>query len=105
MGEQRREETQAAWRVGRKLGRTLYRHDALVGLIDDEETAAEIVAGMNAVDRSRGVLVAEPVRQPVDGKPGLRRHSIPGWWQVWSGHGCIALLRPEDVPDVLRGAP
>lgn len=27
----------------------------------------------------------------------LRPHSIPGWWQVWSGNICVALLRPEDV--------
>jgi hypothetical protein len=34
---------------------------------------------------------------PFDGKPRLRPHSIPGWWQVWSGGLCIQLLTPEDV--------
>ena len=32
------------------------------------------------------------------GPPGrLRPHSIAGWWQVWTGDVCVALLRPEDV--------
>lgn len=40
--------------------------------------------------------------EAVLGGPGpvLRPHSIPGWWQVWSGEICICLLRPEDVAPV-----
>lgn len=39
----------------------------------------------------------EPVLH-LDGEgPALRPHTIKGWWQVWSGHICIALLKPEDV--------
>ncbi len=34
---------------------------------------------------------------PHDGKPRLRPHTIKGWWQVWSGGICIALLEPEDI--------
>jgi hypothetical protein len=43
---------------------------------------------------------------PHDGKPRLRPHTIPGWWQVWSGGICIALLSDEDIAPVteeLRG--
>ena len=35
------------WRVGRKLGRTLYKDDRCVGMVDTPELAAEIVAAMN----------------------------------------------------------
>jgi hypothetical protein len=36
------------WRVGRKLGRTLYRDDRCIGMVDTPELAAEIVAVMNS---------------------------------------------------------
>lgn len=39
----------AEWRVGRSLGRTLYRDGQLVGLVDTAEIAAEIVEALNAV--------------------------------------------------------
>ena len=35
------------WRVGTKLGRTLYRNNQLVGMMDTPELAAEVVAVMN----------------------------------------------------------
>lgn len=35
------------WRVGRKLGRTIYRGDQIVGMADTPELAAEIVRAMN----------------------------------------------------------
>ncbi len=35
------------WRVGRKLGRTLYRDGTCVGMVDTPELAAAIVAAMN----------------------------------------------------------
>jgi hypothetical protein len=35
------------WRVGRSLGRTLYRDEALVGMVDTPELAREIVDAMN----------------------------------------------------------
>jgi hypothetical protein len=37
----------AKWRVGRKLGRTLYKDDVCVGMVDTSALAAEIVATMN----------------------------------------------------------
>lgn len=39
--------TSGNWRVGRKLGRTLYRDDICVGMVDNPELAAEIVEAMN----------------------------------------------------------
>lgn len=36
------------WRVGTKLGRTLYRDGVCVGMVDTPEIAAEIVTEMNA---------------------------------------------------------
>jgi len=35
------------WRVGRKLGRTLYLDDQCVGMVDTSAIAAEIVTRMN----------------------------------------------------------
>lgn len=40
----------ATWRVGRKLGRTLYKDDACVGMVDTPELAALIVETMNGPD-------------------------------------------------------
>lgn len=34
---------------------------------------------------------------PYDNGPRLRPHTRTGWWQVWSGGLCVALLHPEDV--------
>lgn len=39
------------WRVGHKLGRTLYDGDALVGLVDTAEQASAIVTAMNVVPK------------------------------------------------------
>lgn len=47
----------------------------------------------------------ERCHPPHDGKPRLRPHSIPGWWQVWSGDLCIALLSAEDVAPLRGGLP
>lgn len=38
------------WRVGTKLGRTLYRDEQLVGMVDSASIAAEIVERMNAAE-------------------------------------------------------
>jgi 8-oxo-dGTP pyrophosphatase MutT (NUDIX family) len=35
------------WRVGRKLGRTLYRDEVLVGMVDSPEIAMDIAVAMN----------------------------------------------------------
>lgn len=62
----------AEWRVGRKLGRTLYRDEQLVGMVDSPEIAAEIVACMRAVNRLLGDdevamnASSEPLRCPAE---------------------------------------
>ena len=43
----------------------------------------------------------DEVLAPHDGMRSLRPHTIPGWWQVWSGGLCIALLTPEDVEPIV----
>jgi hypothetical protein len=47
--------------------------------------------------RGRAVQVPHEVLEPYDGKPALRPHTIPGWWQVWSGGICIALLSHREM--------
>lgn len=44
---------QVLWRVGRRVGRTIYRDDVLVGMMDTAEDAALVVEGMNAAERVR----------------------------------------------------
>jgi hypothetical protein len=44
------------WRVGQKLGRSLYRDEVFVGIVDTRELAEEIVARMNARGLSEKVL-------------------------------------------------
>jgi hypothetical protein len=46
----RRAAEKPRWRVGSKLGRTLYRDEVFVGTVDTREIAEEIVQAMNAVD-------------------------------------------------------
>ena len=40
----------AIWRVGTKLGRTLYRDDRCVGMVDTPALAAEIVSALTRAD-------------------------------------------------------
>lgn len=35
-----------AWRVGRKLGRTIYLDDRIAGMLDDERLAGAVVEGL-----------------------------------------------------------
>jgi hypothetical protein len=42
--------TEPRWRVGRKLGRTLYRDEICVGMVDTEVIAQAIVDRMNAAE-------------------------------------------------------
>ena len=57
----------ATWRVGRKLGRTLYKDDACVGMVDTPELATLIVETMNGPDdeeaRKRWGMCWEEVRR------------------------------------------
>lgn len=49
----------ARWRVGRKLGRTLYRDEVFVGTVDTPEIAKEIVVAMNEAALAEGMLPGE----------------------------------------------
>ncbi len=51
--------------------------------------------------QEQALRIPERLLEPYDGGPRLRPHGIPGWWQVWSGGMCIALLEPEDVAPVI----
>lgn len=68
----------AEWRVGRSTGRTLWRDDVLVGMVDSPEIAQDIVAAMRVVGR----LLAE---QP----EAVRERSQDAWqcpaetWSWW----------------------
>ncbi len=48
-----------SWRVGRKLGRTLYRDEVCVGMVDTPLIAAEIVEAMNGKDGPTGYRLGE----------------------------------------------
>ena len=43
-----------------------------------------------------------PPIMPYDSQPVIRKHSITGWWQVWSGGFCLTLLRPDDVKPIVE---
>jgi hypothetical protein len=81
-----------SYRVGRKLGKTLYRYDTCIGYFDDAGDAKLACDALNAPDDLENLRMP-----PADGGPRLIPHGIPGWWQVWSGYICVALLTPEDV--------
>lgn len=47
------------WRTGRKVGRTIYRDDVLVGVMDTPELATSVVESINVIaerDRYRATL-------------------------------------------------
>jgi hypothetical protein len=91
------------WRVGAKLGRTIYYRDECVGMVDVPLVAEQLVAAANAAVASCGVLTAGPVLPPHDRRSALRPHTIKNCWQVWSGGLCIALIDDEMLPEELRG--
>ncbi len=47
---------QGRYRVGRSLGRTLYRDDELIGLLDDRDVAKHIVDVLNHFDVMQGIV-------------------------------------------------
>jgi hypothetical protein len=53
--------TSERWRVGRKVGRTIYIGDRLVGLMDNENLARQVVEAVNGTPRiENGDLRVEP---------------------------------------------
>lgn len=52
-----------SWRVGRKLGRTLYDGDVFVGLMDTPELAAQTVAAVNGPAGDCAALLVEVTKE------------------------------------------
>lgn len=44
------------YRVGKKLGRTIYRDDVLIGIMDTADDASTVVRSLNRIDVERGVV-------------------------------------------------
>ena len=83
--------------VRTRMGSTIeYVNDNL-----DEPGAREEIRGM--LSPFLGDEAWPDANPPSDGKEVLRPHSRAGWWEVWSGEICIALLKPEDVAKFLDG--
>ena len=61
----------ATWRVGRKLGRTIYLNEVCVGMVDTKLLADDIVAAMNALPSHHGLY---GVRSTKPGSPWCRHH-------------------------------
>jgi hypothetical protein len=74
------------WRVGKKLGRTLYRDDSLVGLVDTADDAAEIVQAMNGEDSQEAVRLRRELEDQVEAFDGiieaLKDKHHEGAWSV-----------------------
>ena len=64
----------ATWRVGRKLGRTLYKDDQCVGMVDSPELAAEIARTMNGTSDSR-MLALHMAQWIVSHPSGMKDHA------------------------------
>ena len=85
------------WRVGRTLGRTLYRDDVCVGMVDTSAIAAEIVALMNGfeVDLIRSVdLIRE-----ADVEEQKKARAIVDEWSFRGGeyrHAAGWIVKPID---------
>ena len=114
----------ATWRVGRKLGRTLYKDDACVGIVDTPELAAEIVKAMASLSEpaldalgttamstcgrcglpvSSGICAPEPRvfhDKPEDCIPDLRRalDAYGAAYKLWAD----AMYARGDKPDPWR---
>lgn len=88
-----------AWRVGRKLGRTVYDGDQLIGVMDTPELAESVVAAVNqvgAVPQAGGALQAKPARGMSSQQRRVLAFIVAGWWS-----SSFLLLCAEFVPSAL----
>ena len=76
----------AEWRVGRSTGRTLWRDEQLVGMVDSPEIAAEIVRAMNAFEGLK-----DAARKGRERSPAAPRDHIAGV----TGCDCSMCRGPE----------
>lgn len=74
-----------------------------MNVIDIDDARRAVRLALQAIEKAE-TWEPQALVPAHDRGPGLRPHTIPGWWQVWSGGLCIALLTPKDVAP-LREAP
>lgn len=73
----------AEWRVGRKLGVTLYRDEVFVGHVNGPEIAAEIVEAMEVRERVRDRAARNAEERSSESgrerspEPGVYEHPMP----------------------------
>jgi hypothetical protein len=77
----------ATWRVGRKLGRTIYKDDVCVGMVDTPALAEEIVATMNGKP-SKGASALRIQRVTVRAGRGTKMAILPGRRKNETCDGC-----------------
>jgi hypothetical protein len=75
------------WRTGKKLGRTLYRDEVCVGIVDTPEIANEIVGALAEVERLR--LIIEHDHVPMPGMPDV---TVP---RQMLEQGRVTLVAPD----------
>jgi hypothetical protein len=88
-----------AWRVGRKLGRTVYDGDQLIGVMDTPELAETVVAAINqvgALPQAGGALQAKPARGMSTHQRRVLAFIVAGWWS-----SSFLLFCAEFVPSAL----
>lgn len=87
------------WRVGRKLGRTLYVDDQCVGMVDDESIAADIVNAMNlvaALESAQQILNEEGLK--LDAERAADRALLRRLVEAWHIASCEARKRTAIEP-------
>lgn len=64
----------STWRVGRKVGRTVYQDDELIGVMDTAELAEKVVRAVNLADAQLEVEAqVEAVGEPFERTAEWRR--------------------------------
>ena len=95
------------WRVGRKLGRTLYLDDECVGMVDSPELAEEIVEAMEHLrlmrvtyERSLSSGPPEPSRPLSSSLEKAARRLV----DVWEAGVKTSILEENEARDAFIGA-
>lgn len=83
------------WRVGKKLGRTLYDGETLVGLMDTQELAASVVTAVNGAELPSEILDTAPVPPAKDAPESERK--LYEAWRAAAGEALKAQTRAENA--------
>lgn len=105
------DEASGRWRVGRTLGRTLYKDDVCIGMVDTPELATEIVIALNDLARARETTALlqkrcqEALQHVESARPALKwvRNHAPRHDDHDQAHAQLALDHVLQAVDVLRG--